>query len=364
MKVGMVNTASVKCGLSTYGFYLCDALQKAGVDITILGEVPFPDNSAIDNDFKIDVPIKYVWKRTEFYTDLINESQNYDIIHIQHQFGLFNNTQAWIELLKQVKAKKVITIHDIVPPNQQFYEYFMKTFELADKIIVHTPTCLDMLKRWNCPASKIELIPHGTKLIELPDKIETRKELKLPLDAKIILSWGFIWESKGILDLVKILSELLKTYPNAILIHAGGLHPLANDPSYMKSIFRNAVKLGITPNNLKITGWVPENDVPKWFSVADVIVLNYMRGSASASGASHRTMAAYKPIVKTDDPTLEDIPGFTVPRFDVDSLYKGIVKVLSDKVLQDELIANSKKVSEETSWANVALQHKKVYENL
>jgi glycosyltransferase involved in cell wall biosynthesis len=219
-----------------------------------------------------------------------------------------------------------------------------------------------MLREWNCPAEKIVLIPHGTKLIDVPDKFETRRELNIPENAKVILSWGFLWESKGIGDLIEILSETLKTFPETILIHAGGLHPLSsNNPEYLKSLLKSAIRLGITPKNFKITQWVPEENVPKWFSIADVIVLNYMRGSASASGAAHRALASQRPLVGTDDQCLEDIPKFTVPRFAVDTLQKGILEVLQNKFLQEDLVRKQNVVAEETSWKNVALKHKEIY---
>lgn len=360
----MISTFLQKCGISTYTLYLSEALIKSGVSVTVLAEEPFPDESAIAKDMHTNVPYFNCWKRTEFYTRLISESQNYDIIHIQHQFGLFNNTYAWIKFLKEVKKPLVLTVHDIVPPNESFSTYFNETIHYAKKIIVHTKTCYEVLRSWNCPAEKIELIPHGTKIIGVPNKVDARQELKLPENAKIILSWGFLWESKGLLELVNILSEIKKTYPEAMLIHAGGLHPILQKSSYLSSILKTAIKLGLSPKDLMITQWVPEDKVPAWFGASDVIVLNYMRGSASASGAAHRAMAGHRPIIKTDDPCVEDIPGYTVQRFDVNALYDAILKVLQDEVLQKKLVAQAEAAALETSWHNIALKHKKLYEKL
>ena len=361
MKVGMISPFLVKCGISTYCLYLSEALMKNGVDVTVLAEEPFPDESVLTKDIHTKVPYFYCWKRTEFYDKLIKETQNYELAHLQHQFGFFNNTAAWIELLHQIKIPKILTIHDIVSPCEQLYEYFTKTFELSDKLIVHTPTCYDMLLRWNCPKEKIVQIPHGTKLIDVPFKDSARETLGLPKNAKIILSWGFIWESKGILEMVEILKEIKKTYPEAIFIHAGGVHPILQKSQYLGKILKTAVQIGLTPKDLIITGWLPEEMVPTYFGCADVIVLNYMRGSASASGAGHRIMASHRPIVGTDDPTLEDIPKYSVPRFSPTELYQAILKVLGDLNLQKELVKQGEEMSLKTSWANVALMHKKLY---
>ena len=364
MQLGIVAPFAVRCGICTYSTYLGNALQNLKISVTGLSEFPFPDENVITKDFQPSFPFFNCWKRTEFYNDLIKESKKYDLIHIQHQYGLFNNTNAWVTLLKSIKSKKILTVHDMVPPNEQLLTYFNETFHLADKLIVHTPTCYEMLLRWNCPKEKIVQIPHGTKLIDVPNKDVARETLGLPKDAKIILSWGFIWESKGILELIEILKEIKKTYPEAIFIHAGGVHPILQKSQYLGKILKTAVQFGLTPKDLIITGWLPEESVPTYFGVADVIVLNYARGSASASGAGHRAMSGHRPIVKSDDNCLEDIPGFTVPRFSSTELYQGILKVLEDKKLQEELISQADKSAKETSWQNVALMHKKLYDEL
>ena len=133
---------------------------------------------------------------------------------------------------------------------------------------------------------------------------------------------------------------------------------------YLEAIFKTAIKGGLTPKDFIVTNWLPEHKIPVWFGASDVIVLNYMRGSASASGAAHRALSAHRPIVGTDDPCIEEISKYTVPRFDINSLYRGIVKVLSDEKLQKELVEQAEKTAQETSWSNVALQHQDVYNKI
>lgn len=364
MKVALVSTLGVKCGISTYSTYLGDELNKlTNVFVTGLAEFPFPDDRAIDT-FKPSFPYYNCWQRSEPYKNLIEESKkfDYDIYHIQHQFGLFSNEQDTIELYEKCKKPIITTLHDVVQPDPRMSRYFSSIIENSSKLIVHTKTCYDLLQQWNCPTSKIELIPHGTKLIDVPDKLEARRVLQIPEKAKVILSWGFIWESKGILDLVKILTEVKKVYPETILVHAGGVHPIIQGSSYLQNIFKTALKDGLTPKDLIVTGWLAEDKVPLYFSASDLIVLNYMRGSASASGAAHRAMAAHRPLVGTDDPCLNgDIPRYIVPRFDINALKDGIVKVLSDEVLQKSLVEQADKVAQETSWSNTAKKHLAVY---
>jgi hypothetical protein len=144
-----------------------------------------------------------------------------------------------------------------------------------------------------------------------------------------------------------------------MFIHAGGLHPVFARGDYLKSLLKNAYRLGVRPNELRITGFLPEDDIPIYFGAADVIVLNYMRGSASASGAAHRAVAAHKPIVKTDDICIGEIPGHMVSRGDSKALMEGIEKVLGDKSYQLELIKWEDELASQTSWEKIAQLHKK-----
>ena len=358
----MQSTFSSRCGIATYCRYLCEALDKQEVYCEVLAEHPYPESS-FDKDWSSKIPYKFDWSRSQPMIQAIEDSKQYDLLHCQNQFGLFPNMYNNLQLLKECKKPLVVTMHDIVPV-EQAKDYMTPWLENSDAIIVHTKTCFDLAKQYDINPEKIHLIPHGTLIVDIPDKTETRFSLNLPINAEIVLSWGFIWESKGILDLVKIFAELRKSHPNAMLIHAGGVHPIIQGSEYLKNILKEAVKLGITPENFQITGWVPENDVKKWFAISDVVVLNYMRGSASASGAGHIAMGSKRPIVKTNDTALEEVPGYTVPRFSPTDLYQGIRKVLEDKDLQKELVEKQDIAAKEMSWKNVAKIHKKLYESL
>jgi len=367
MKVGIVTTWLQRCGIATYSGFLGEKLLWDGVKTTILAERRSVLPKGFDPDFPFSVPYNECWSRHENFDELTKavKELKIDVVHIQHQFGLFPYEATLTELLKNLKGlgvTVVVTLHDVTGFNPQMETYFGNIIKYSDKIIVHTELCHQLMARvWKCPPKKLVHIYHGTKLIKVPNKKPARSKLGLPLDAKIILSWGFIWESKGIKELVEILAELLKTYPNAILIHAGGLHPVFKRDSYLKGLFKKAFQLGVRPDSFKVTGFINEKQIRLYFGACDLIVLNYMRGSASASGAAHRALASHRPICGTDDPCIQEIPKLTVSRFDKQALLRGIIKILENNKLQKELVVEAEKVARETSWQVVAGQHKEVY---
>jgi len=375
----MVSTWNVRCGIATYTSYLSEELVKQGNEVIVLSERKDVLPNSFDPDFPSkNIPFFECWSRNESFENLIEvvkkeiDTSTKNIVHIQHQFGLFpfeTELTKLYEGLKSLPVTIVTTLHDVVSFVPRMEQYFNTIIAKSNSIIAHNNTCKYLLeKTWNCPPEKINLIYHGTKLIDLLPKEKSLEEIKRNLSSlnftdksKVLLSWGFLWESKGVLELVEIFSQVLKKYPETIFIHGGGLHPMFTRKDYLETILKKAFTLGIRPSNFVITGFVKEEAIPTLFSAADVIVLNYTRGSASASGAAHRAVASGRPIIKTDDLCLEEIPGYVCPRFDKKSLLKGIFEILENDSLSKDLVKQELELSLRTSWEETAKLHSKVY---
>lgn len=360
MKTSIMSTFNVPCGIATYSAFLAEGLvANLYTNFDILAEkVEVLNQKEVDPI--INVPYTRSWARGT-YCEIENES---DVIHIQHQFGLFPSLFYLTEVLKlcRQKAKKVVfTLHDVIPKNPEMTPYFDTIEEYCDDIIVHSQPCFDLYKKdWSKKAT-LHLIPHGTKIVAIPDKFESRRRLRIPEDKFVILSWGFIWESKGLDHSITALSHFKKDVPNAMYIHAGAIHSLYNRTDYIKKCYITASRLGLKPSDVVITNtYIPEADIPYYFGASDIIVLPYMRGSLSASGAAHRVCSSHRPIVAYDDPCLADIPCYKTPP-SAQALYGGIREVYKDKNIQKELVDTIDEYAKKTSWVKIAKEHLKVY---
>jgi glycosyltransferase involved in cell wall biosynthesis len=367
VKVGIASTWNQRCGICTYTNWLGEALQSLGLEVVVLAERRDVLPKGYDPDFKSSLPFIECWSRNESFFNLIEtlEKENIGLLHIQHQFGLFPSADNLRFLLTELKyrgVKIIMTLHDVTFFDSSLYHYFHDIVKYSDKIIVHTQLCYDLMQTaWECPLEKLVLIPHGTKLIDPIPKKEARRVLGLPQNAKILLSWGFIWESKGIIELVDALAELQKVYSDVMLIHAGGLHPVFTRENYLKDIIKQAYRRGLNPQNFRITKWINEEQIKQYFGACDLIILNYMRGSASASGAAHRAVASHRPIVGSDDMCIEEIPKKVYPRGDMEAMLAAIKAVLDDPQLQESLVKREEAYAEETSWERTAKKHMEVY---
>jgi teichuronic acid biosynthesis glycosyltransferase TuaC len=126
------------------------------------------------------------------------------------------------------------------------------------------------------------------------DKIAARKKLGLPHDAKIIVSVGSLIPLKGHARVVSILPELLKIYPNLILLIVGGPTAFGDTTS---EILNEIASKSLEPN-VRLVGKVVPSDLRWYLSCADVFAL--ATANEGWPNALMEAIACGLPIVTTD----------------------------------------------------------------
>jgi len=132
----------------------------------------------------------------------------------------------------------------------------------AEKITVTSKTLLERALKIGIPADRIVYIPQGVDIdyIQPIPSCEVRLSLGLPENVPIVLT-GLDWEMERS---ICIFAALLKRMPATHLIVLGREHP---------SAVRQAHELGIS-SQVHFTGWVSDEDYPRWIACADVCFLS------------------------------------------------------------------------------------------
>lgn len=104
------------------------------------------------------------------------------------------------------------------------------------------------------------------------EKSTAREKLKIPVDKKVILFFGFIRDYKGLDLLIESMKDLNDEY---LLLIAGEAY--GSFKKYDELIEKSGVKNRI---NLQVR-YIPENEIPVFFSAADVCVLPYRTATQS-----------------------------------------------------------------------------------
>jgi len=362
MRVAVISTyPPIECGIGTYTQFLTDELLKTPNEIVIVsqhgarGDAVFPVYNADDSD-----PAKEIFDITMKLTP--------DIVHIQHEYGLYGELDgiAVLDLIHRFKSSNIPTIatfHTVFKAPEFRRKYILKTMcRDLDGIIVHEECHVDRLtKIYGCDLKKINLIPHGARIIQ-PIK-DAKEQLKLT-GKKVILLFGYFRKTKEFGKLLKIFPRILKEVPDAYLVIAAKSRKNEfND--YKNSIYDLVINL---PDHVKenieiFRGQFPQHTFDTILNTADISVFPYSLGAQS--GTMCHAFAFGIPVVTSNLPAFERIikksgGGFCAA---TDEEYiKNIVNLLKDNKLRKQCSENMiRYVKEEISWKIVAEKTISVY---
>ena len=285
---------------------------------------------------------------------------NFDILHFQT--GAF----PWFLIFRNIwrSIPLVSTVHDPyqhpgLPLMTKIYEDIMQKFcvKFSKKIIVHGDMLKKrFLKRYPEKNFKdVKILPHGDFSIyknwEVPNCNSHNGNVKT------ILFFGNITPYKGLEYLIKaepLISEIIKDYK--IVIAGRGL--TANHKKYISDFSKFQL----------VDTFIPNEDVPKYFADASIVVLPYI--SASQSGIIHLAYTFGKPVIATNVGALPEIvnngkTGLLVEPRNESVLADAVIRLLSDNDLLGNMSKNVTSYCENNlSWNTIAKKTVNLYENV
>ncbi len=247
-----------------------------------------------------------------------------------------------------------------------FYNRYIlgKVLSNADVIITTSNAYIGESKYLSKYRDKIKVVPNGINLkdfeIEL-SKEECRFKLALPQDKRIILFFGNIVAYKGPDILLKAFARVKKLYPNIMLLYVGRGEMQAE----LKEL---SVKMGLK-DSVKFAGFVEEDLKPFYYHSADIFCLPSVTMAEAFGIVNLEAMACGLPVISSKLGGIPDIiqngrNGFIVEPGDVKALADALIKLLEDDELQIKMSIEGKNMSKCYSWAKIAEETEKIYENL
>ena len=196
------------------------------------------------------------------------------------------------------------------------------------------------------------IIPNGIDVERFsPDAEPFEKYLD---GKKNILFLGRLERRKGLIYLLKAFYEVKKEIPNSRLIVAGP------GTSLRKPYEKWARNHRLSIDDLVFTGYVPEQDKPRYYRTAD-IYCSPATSRESFGIVLLEGMAVAKPVVASNIDGYSSVithgeDGFLVPPRDVNSLAEALINLLTDKELCRNLSEKARSTAENYSWQNIALK--------
>lgn len=132
-------------------------------------------------------------------------------------------------------------------------------------------------------------------------KEEARSILHLEEKQKVLLFFGFIREYKGLTYLIQAMPEIVKQLESVKLLVAGDFPGEKEKKEYTDLIHECGMEEAI----IVYDGYIPDQEVEKFFAACDMVVLPYI--SATQSGIVQIAFGFERPVVVTNVGGLPDV---------------------------------------------------------
>ena len=362
MRIGFVSTyPPIECGIATYTSYLNETLRKIGNETFVVS----PLGAHGVGVFPIYRP-----ESTSMPTQIFDISAEFtpDIIHIQHEYGLYGPQRGvhvigLIVMYKLAGIPVVTTLHTVQEEPDHAEKTLLRLIvgESA-AVIVHEQFQKDILVKHFGQEEKIHVIYHGIREV---DVIKDAKK-KLGIEGKkVILLCGYFRPTKGFKEIVELMPEICKQANDIFLLVAGkarGLEYLEYQREFYEAINNSPVNDRI----VVLRGQFPQHTFDTIVSASDIVVLPYEKGAQS--GIMAQCFAFNKPVITSNLLAFRKLVkrsnGGWICKSNKEYI-QDIIKILRDDDLYRTLQNNIKEyVKKYSSWTIIAQQHIKVYQSV
>ena len=178
------------------------------------------------------------------------------------------------------------------------------------------------------------------------DKVAARELLTIENSKKVLLFFGFVREYKGLKHLLNALPQIASQIKDIQLLVVGDFGE--DRENYMELI--KQLKIGKYVQIVE--GYVPDDEVEKYFVAADLVVLPYE--SATQSGIVQIAYGFEKPVVVTSVGGLPDVvkdkkTGMVVEPKKPEAIAEAVVQFFTHEEA-DQYVNNIKKEAYRFSW--------------
>lgn len=367
-------------GLPHYTAELANAVAQYA-DVTVLKPTETTADGAFDSEIDLREPfaplgisLPKIYRRTIDPREVLRGILSYrnlqqipdldpDIVH--ETTDLFPQVKFFMKLYDlDDRLPIVVTRHEV--PREQFS--LARPHDLAEEFvdaiipdlnvsrtIVHTNNQRQALINRGLSPDDVAVIPHGTYSM-----FGGYEDVDFDPEPNTLLFFGHVVPHKGIDTLIRAIPIVACEIPDITLLVAGD----GEIPDGVAHIVRE------NPSHFELhRRYIPNDEVKQFFGRAQTVVMPYHERQGGINGHSGALATAFsfgKPVITSragNFPSLVEREGTgrTVPSGDPERLAETIISVLRDDKARREMMANSRRLSEELSWDNIGKKHLDIY---
>lgn len=306
------------------------------------------------------------------------------IIHVQYTIPAFGlgSFALWLLLLGCrwcTGARVVVTFHEVKRETSLLglagLWYYRLITRVCHLMTVHTYEAADILiNRCGVARGRVHVVPHplySNRKSAVDSSV--LHELYRIEGKRIILCFGFIHVDKGLDYLIKAFDLLRRSDPqfkDTLLVIAGTVRERKGifkwferkDRAY-EATLHQLIAARHLKKSVFFTGYVPEAQVPMWFTRAEVAVLPYT--NLEQSGVLNQALTYRTPVVASAlgglKETLEDTKAL-VPPANAGALSNKLADLLATPALRETMVAHYEKIRRPRTIARVVSHLEELYE--
>jgi glycosyltransferase involved in cell wall biosynthesis len=342
----------------TFGIFVknqVEALRTEGLDVDVLA-VTNP------NMGKANVLKKYSTWLLRTFSNVLTKGKSYDVVHAHYVFP----TGMLALLYKKIwKKRMIVTAHGgdidrMAKKSPKIRKWTQQILQEADHVIaVGHELYRNIHEEFHVPKEKLSIINMGVnrEVFKPIGREKARKQLNLPQDENVILFVGNLIRQKGLVELLSAYAKVKKEEEKASLYLIGAV----KDVKFRQELDELIEKYGLT--DVHILDPMGQRDIAVWMNAASLFVLpSHIEGFGLVA---LEAMSCHTPVVGTKVGGLRyllaDGAGVLVEPQDEQSLYKGIINVLQNEQMVEELIEKGENRARENDQRYVIQKVLEVY---
>lgn len=298
----------------------------------------------------------------------IAKTENADIIHFFYNWSFpFHR-----------KVPSVLTVHDVIPFTfREAMGFFRNVFlykpgiRMACRLnnmigTVSEYSKRDIAEKVGAPLDKIRVIPNGLREPNPQDpNLEKELSKRFEISDSFVLNVGGIHERKNIVRLIQAFSKLIKNHRyNGKLLITGNVSG-APYQEKMKSLCDAAIKKTGMGNKILFTGYISETELDTLFRTAEFLVYPSLY-----EGFGIPILEAMKvglPVITSNVTAMPEVAADAALLIDpnsVDAIAAGMVKLLNNETLRQELKSKGIERARPYTWQRVSEMYSDLYQEV